>query len=155
MGRRKMLAGAAALAGATVVVGRGGRKKFTLPPDVAALFRDIGPGTRMGDCRVSEIHPVQRGAISVVLTHGAQSFQVDVLKRDAQGPRPVAETPSLALFMVNGGGGNSRTDEPKGLAVMALAHALTWREEQGAGAPALLTLRERSEQFAGGLNQVG
>jgi hypothetical protein len=156
IGRRKMLAGTAALVGATaaVVTTQTRAKKKPLPPEVSALFGDIGPGSTVGECRIAEVHPVQRGAISVVLTHGTKAFQVDVLKRDPKGAMPVGETATLALFIANQGGGSSRTDEAKGRAVRELANALSRREEQGAVAPELLTLRERGERFAGGLDQV-
>jgi hypothetical protein len=155
IGRRKVLVGAAAVISATAVMKATRKKKPRPTPEVSALFGDIGPGATFGECRIAEIHPVELGAISVVLTHGANAFQVDVLKRDAQGPRPVAETKSLAFFMANQGRGNRRTDEAQGLAVMALADALARREEQGAAAPSLLTLRQRGAQFAGGRDQVG
>jgi hypothetical protein len=160
IGRRKLITGALALgaAASSTAVAAETRTPHRAPKpgaDVTAFFGPIRPGARFGECRVAELYPVHLGAIAVVLEHQGSSFQVDVLKRDDAGPTPVGATPSLALFIANRGHGERRTDEARGLAVMALADALAERETHAKAPAGLLSLRERDAKHPGGAFSVG
>jgi len=121
--------------------------------EVAELFGDIRPGTRVGDCEVVSLHAPIAGAIPVVMrTSGGRTFQVDVLRRDDA--RTVSSSATLAVSVCNGGDGLHATDEAQGLGAMALANALARREAEGARPPVLLTLRERAERFPTGVLRV-
>ena len=120
-------------------------------PDVAAYFGDVAPGAQIGRWKVVAVHDVHMGAVPVVLaTRAGKRFQVDVLRKDAQGPRGVGETGSVALFVSNGGRGSLRTSEEQGRGVLALAAALAIREQHGARAPNLLSHADRSQQHPNG-----
>lgn len=107
----------------------------------------LAVGDRLGEVTVVAIHHPHFGAVPIVMRTGAGvHFQVDVLARDPQGPRGVAETAQLSLFVANRGDGSTSTDETQGLAVMALAARLG-EVQRG---PELLTLRERTEQYPHG-----
>jgi len=110
----------------------------------------LRPGSRVGRATVVAIYPVTLGGIPVVLEVAGERFQVDVLRRDASGPNPVASTPSLALFLSNKGDGARDTAEEHGLAVMALAAHLAACDAAGAPVPELLSLNERMHQDAQG-----
>lgn len=114
-------------------------------PAVRALFGDLSDGTALERWRIVRVHDVFRGAIPVELAmpDGAR-FEVDVLRRDPAGPEGIGHTDDLALYLANGGGGSTATVEEQGLGVMALARALGAREAQGAKAPPLLSLPERT-----------
>ncbi len=114
-------------------------------PDVRALFGDLAAGGRLGDWRISRVHGLYLGAIPVVMVDSAgTSFQVDVLRRDADGLQGVGNTDALSLFLANQGNGSRPTDENHGLGVMALAHQLSRRGP--ADVPGLLTFSQRREQ---------
>jgi len=119
-------------------------------PEVKALFGTLSTGSRLGAYTVAAIYPVKLGGIPVVMEHEGSRFQVDVLRRDDAGPKPVGETPSLALFLVNKGDGSRPTDELPGLGAMALATALASSEAQGARPPELLSLKERIAKYPRG-----
>lgn len=133
---------------AVTAAATGGHAAATPAPTsaVPALPTTLG-GVTVGDAivgfRVAALHEPRLGGIAIVLEAEHGRFQVDVLRRDPDGPAGVAETRALALFVANRGDGRRPTDEAQGLAVMALARAL-----DDAEAPdGLLTFRERRERF--------
>jgi hypothetical protein len=124
---------------------------------VQALFGSLRPGARVGRWTVVAIHEVRLGAIPVQLaTADGDTFQVDVHRRDEDplAPSAPANTPSLSLYLVNNGVGSTATHEEHGLGAMALADALAEREAAGAPVPALLTLRQRTAYYPGGVFAV-
>lgn len=118
-----------------------------LPAD---LFGEIDLGSRLGPCTLVSVSDVHLGAIAVQLRdpHG-ETFQVDIVRRETGlvATRGIANTPSLSLFLVNGGDGRTLSREEHGLGAMALGARLTHREQLGAAVPRLLTLRERNAAF--------
>ena len=130
-----------------------------LPPPqddaVAALFGELNEGARVGRWTVVRVYGVHLGAIPVILQpDDGEAFQVDVLRRDADGPAGVGNTPSLSLYLANRGDGSSPTTEEHGLGAMTLAHALAERERAGADVPSLMTLRERLASYPDGIYSV-
>lgn len=106
----------------------------------------LQPGAELSSGRVVAIHPVQYGAIPVVLeTDGGARFQVDVMARDPEVSAP-AQTDTLALYVVNAGDGATATDEAQGLSAMALAQALRERNVDETRLPELLTMSQRSDR---------
>lgn len=112
----------------------------------------IVAGQSIGRWTVVRVGPMHMGAIPVVLeTHESQRYQIDVLARDPGGPRGVAETERLSLFVVNShtsdsDAGQRPTDEEQGLGAIALAGALA-REVPPAG---LLTMQQRLDRHPDG-----
>lgn len=118
------------------------------------IFAALHPGARIDRWVVAQVHPVTLGAVPVALVgDDGAPFQVDVLRRD-QRAAAVGESPSLAVYVVNGGAGARRTHEDHGLAAMALAAYLAEREASGARVPELLTLTERTERYPNGIFNV-
>lgn len=123
--------------------------------EVLALFGDITSGALAGHWTIARLYGVHMGAIPVVLqSERGEPFQVDILRRDAQGPEGVGTTATLSLFIANSGTGTEPTDELQGLGVIALARALERREQAGARVPALLTMSERRASYPGGIYSV-
>jgi len=141
--------GVAAAAGAGVYLPKHLRGAKNGPSSsVKALFGDLRPGTKIDRWTLVEIADVRAGCIPVLMAAAdGTRFQVDIAQRDPEGPKPVAETSTLALYLVNGGGGTTSTVEEHGLGVMALAAALKQREQAGAVAPQLVKLRERKLRY--------
>lgn len=111
---------------------------------VRAYFGDLTEGRRLDRWTLVHVFDVREGAIPVVLaTESGQRFQVDLLRRDPAGPRGVAETTQLSLYVANGGDGGTATPEELAKGALALAAALTERENAGAKPPALASLTER------------
>jgi hypothetical protein len=153
--RRSFIKLAMAAGGVTAAVGAGvylpkvlQRGKNGPGPAVLALFGELRPGTKVDRWTIVEIADVRAGCIPVLMAAAdGTRFQVDIADRDPAGPKPVAETNTLALYLVNGGGGTTSTVEEHGLGVMALAAALKQREQAGAVPPQLVKLRERKQRF--------
>ena len=115
-------------------------------PEVA--FHNLLPGTRVGRCRIVRVSPVVEGGVPVELAApNGRTFHVDVLRHDAATPG-VARAGSLAVYVRNGGKGETATDEEQGLGAIALAALLAHREADGRPVPRLLTLREREPRLA-------
>jgi hypothetical protein len=132
-----------------------GPRAATADESVRALFGDVGAGRSLGAWSIEKVYGVHLGAIPVVLLAASgHHFQIDVLRRDADGPLGVGNTPSLSLFLANRGDGARPTDEDQGLGAMALADWLSSRERAGAQVPALLTMRERQARFPQGSYSV-
>jgi hypothetical protein len=163
LGRRKVLvAVAAAAAGgglgparAAMAAARrrgGPRRRERLEVPAAAAFSLLGHPLRAGEplahgC-VEAVLPLAAGAVPVVMrTPAGARFQVDVLRRDPDGPRGVAETERFSLFIANQGDGRTPTDEAQAHAARSLAAWLAAREA-GAPAPALRSFAERAQAGA-------
>ncbi len=98
----------------------------TQRPD--ALF----DGIRLDRWKIVEVGAVKSGVLPVVMQAAdGGRFVVEIAGRSANGPRAVAETHRYALYLSNGGDGNTATVEEHGLGVMALAAALRAREAAG------------------------
>lgn len=114
----------------------------------------FGAGTRR--YRVASVFAARAGAVPLVLEEvdGDARFAVELLRRDdGDAVQPVARTASLALFVRNGGDGSRATQEAQGLAVLALARAISERETAG-GVAALSTRRERAARHPMGVFHV-
>jgi hypothetical protein len=113
-------------------------------PEVRAYFGELRDGSAVERWTIVRVYDLRAGAIPVVMATGdGARYQVDLLRRDPNGPSGVAETDAVALFIANAGDGGSSTPEEQGLGIMALAEALKKREAEGAKPPPLVTLRER------------
>lgn len=114
--------------------------------DVRALFGPLREGSPVSThWKIEAIYGVREGAVPVVMsTIYGSKFAVEIFRDDPDGPTPVARARGLALHLVNGGDGSSRTSELHGLGVMALGRALQERRAEGAPMPrGLRTFRER------------
>jgi hypothetical protein len=141
--RRSFLA---ALAGASLLPLASPAIADDIPSDCEPS-RALKPGARFGRWKVAAVTPFA-GAL-LVEVEGASSgrFTLEVMARDDAGDavQPVAKTKSLAVFVRNGGNGNTTTDEDQGLAAITLARRLELAGED-ALAKGLLTHRQRLEQ---------
>jgi hypothetical protein len=107
-----------------------------------ALFDGL-PGMRFSTCEVTAVGDLEHGTIPIAFVDPqGQTFVVDVLRHDPALPG-VARAGSLGVY-IKVGRGQRATDEAHGLAAMALARELAFRQENGARVPALLTLTERA-----------
>jgi hypothetical protein len=123
-----------------------------LEPASSAVRTYFGPaltdGSKLDRWTIVSVFDVHNGAIPVLLaTADGTRIHVDLLRRDPAGPRGMAETQQLALFVSNHGDGGTSTPEEQAQGVQALAAALTARESGGAVPPPLSTLKERSAAF--------
>jgi hypothetical protein len=115
---------------------------------VRAYFGPLVDGSRLDRWTLVRVFDVRDGAIPVVLaTPDGSAYQIDLLRRDPAGPRGVAETTQLSLFIANHGDGGTTTPEERGQGILALAAALTTRERAGAAPPALSSMNERLAAF--------
>jgi hypothetical protein len=85
------------------------------------------------------------GVLPIVIAdrHGTE-FEVEVMRFDAATPG-VARAGSLAVYVNNGGDGDTATYEEHGLAAMALAAEIARREARGDAVAKLRSLRERRD----------
>jgi hypothetical protein len=143
----KIVAGAGIAVGAGVFLPKFLRQRADgQSPSVHALFGDLRAGSTIDRWTLVQIADVHAGCIPVLMaTADGSRFQVDIAERDPEGPKGVAETEKLALYLVNGGGGNASTIEEHGLGVMALAAELR-KHEQGVMLK-LVKLRDRKKRF--------
>lgn len=110
-------------------------------------------GLAAGEYRVVGQSPVEHGAMTLTLVDEAgDRFGVTLCARDdASGAlRGPARTERFDLFVDNEGGGDTPTDERRGVATMALADSLR-QVESGLATEGLLPLRERLARHAGEL----
>ncbi len=132
---------------ARAAVKKGGppaRARLTVPADGQfSLFGHVlAAGTSIGRGTVEAVLPCTAGAVPVVMrTPDGARFQVDVLRRDPDGPAAVAETERLGLYIANKGDGRTPTDEAQAHAARSLA---TWLGERDADDRELLSWRERA-----------
>lgn len=100
----------------------------------------------IGQWRVVQVRPLVAGAIPMLMrAPDGREFQVDVMRADPQGPRGVAQTRTLALYLANRGRGDTPSGEDEARGARLLAQRLAQIEaEQGAPEiPGLLTLSQR------------
>ena len=122
--------------------------------EARATLAGLEPGQVIeGHWRVESVFAVRAGAVPVVLsTTRGERFAVEIFRADPSAAAPLAETATLALYLVNRGDGATVTDEAAGLGVRALGRALAARQ---AVAPAGLTsLTERQRRHPGGIFHV-
>jgi hypothetical protein len=135
-------------------LGKMGKQSDPVAPagqGVIAYFGDLKDGSPVGKrWKLVHVYDVRNGTIPVIMaTQDGTRYQVDLLRIDPAGPKGVAMTTSLALYLSNDpqSDGGAVTPEEQGLGMMELAAALTTRENAGAKPPKLSTLRERDTQF--------
>lgn len=134
-------------AAARAAVKRGGpkpRERLQVPADgeFSLLGHALKAGESIGRGTVEAVLPITAGAVPVVMrTPAGVRFQVDVLRRDPDGPAAVAETGRLGLYIANKGDGRTPTDEAQAHAARALA---SWLAERDADGPELLGWRARA-----------
>ena len=102
----------------------------------------VGP---LAGWRVEQVMPTVAGVIPVLMrTPEGTRFQVDVMRREDE-TRGVAQTQSLALYLANGGAGDTKSSEAQVRGAQLLASRLAQIEAER-GLPevhGLLTLSER------------
>ena len=152
---RRTFVEVAALGASAMLVGCGewGRGS-EMPAELAALLHELRPGTKVDAWTIVAVHPINHGAIPIVLEAAdGERFQVDVMARDPGLPG-VGESEHYSVFVANAGDGRQPTDESHGLGAMALAAAL--REHEGSGVPSrqLWTMTERSARAPDGTFRV-
>ena len=100
----------------------------------------------VGKWSIKKVQAPRLGAIAVVMcTPAGETFQVDVLRRDAGTPG-VADTKHFSLFIANSGDGSKATDEWQARGVKVLAHHLSRTEVRGTPLPELMTFNQRSRR---------
>lgn len=100
----------------------------------------------LGGWSIQKVQAPMLGAIPVVMrTPAGESFQIDVLARDAE-IAGIADTKNFSLFVANSGNGSKTTDELQARGAKVLAHHLSRTERSGTPLPSLLTLTERSRR---------
>lgn len=138
LARRKVLAVFGAAASVSWLGACALRPQQTRTP-IAGL---VGP---LAGWRVEQVMPTVAGAIPVLMrTPEGARFQVDVMRREDE-TRGVAQTQSLALYLANGGAGDTRSSEAQVRGAQLLASRLAQIEAER-GLPevhGLLTLSER------------
>lgn len=137
--RRTLLTGAGALTALAAV-----RTAAGAPPLAAvAAVPKLAVGLKLGACTLERILPVERDALPFELKDPAgRLFIVEAHVHDPAHPG-IARAGSLDVFLVNGGNGDTPTDETHGVAAMELARVLSLREQAGAEVPTLATIAER------------
>jgi hypothetical protein len=111
----------------------------------AALSTDVPAGTTLHTSAVVRVLGERDGVLPIVIAdrHGTE-FEVEVMRFDAATPG-VARAGSLAVYVNNGGDGDTATHEEHGLAAMALATEIARRESRGDAVAKLRSLRERRD----------
>lgn len=141
LGRRKVLVALGAAAGASALAGCALR-----PRPATGLAAALPAGAPLGRWEVEQVLAPVAGAIPVRMrAPGGQRFHVDILRRDPQGPRGVAETRTLALYLANRGDGGTPSAELEAGGARILGMYLAGLEARGAlpEVPGLLTLSQR------------
>jgi hypothetical protein len=133
----------AAVAMGGVVEAAGAMNSAGAPTVRHASSTDVPAGTKLHESTLVGVLEARDGTIPIVLAdrHGAE-FEVEVMRFDASMPG-VARAGSLAVYMNNGGNGDTATHEEHGLAAMALAAEIARREAGGAKVAKLVSLAER------------
>lgn len=107
--------------------------------------------------RVVDLTPVVNGAFVVSLQNArGRTHRVHLCRNDGR-PQGLVFTGCLDLVVMNGGQGETPTDEGLAQAVAELAHVLAANEVDGRNAAvltALLSQRERERQFATAAGQL-
>jgi hypothetical protein len=121
----------------------------TTSPD--AILAPLAVGSRFARWTVTAIHPVEDGAMSVVVrAQDGHEFSLEIVARDASplAARPPAAVGALAIHVCNAGDGWMPTAEEQGLAAMTLAQVIE-ANGKGEAASGLLTHAERIARFGG------
>lgn len=145
--RRKVLVAlGAAAAGVSAACTIRPRTTGSSSAPLAGLVGPVGTPGAAGAWRVEQVMPLVAGAVPVLMrTPEGKRFQVDLMRAEPDGPRAVAQAGELALYLANGGAGDTPSAEIEAQGARVLAGALTQLAgERGAPAIAgLLTLSER------------
>jgi hypothetical protein len=112
-----------------------------------ALVESLIPhDLELGKWNIEKVHTPRLGAIAVVMqTPAGETFQVDVLRRDAT-MAGVADTDRFSLFVANSGNGSKATEEWQARGAKVLAHHIRRTERNGSPHPELLTFSQRASQ---------
>lgn len=107
--------------------------------------------------RLTDLTPVVNGACIVTLQSArGRTHRVHLCRNDGR-PQGLVFTGHMDLLVMNGGQGDTPTDEGLAQAVAELAHVLAANEVDGRHTPvvtALLSQREREQQFATAAGQL-
>jgi hypothetical protein len=109
-----------------------------------ALVAGLGlqPGLGLGAWTVLDVQPRARSIALMVAGPEAEPYQLDVLARDPSRPG-VTDTRFYSVFLVNGGNGDTTSDEQRARGALAVGHYLRWAEARHAALPRLVTMSER------------
>jgi hypothetical protein len=142
--RREAFLGLGTVGAALAVVGGASVANGAhVPRSREALSTDIEPGTKLHTSAVVRVLDERDGALPIALADAdGVEFEVEVMRFDEAAPG-VARAGSLAVYMNNGGDGDTATHEEHGLAAMALAAEIARREARGDAVAQLVSLRER------------
>ena len=146
--RRQLLIGGALFVVAVVVrvlLWTPSDRPFSRAPDATAYLGELQAGARIDRWTIVRVEARESWLAMVLSGPDGKHFQVELLRGDPEGPPPVASTQSLAVFILDRPEGAPPDEQLMG--AQALAAELTKREEAGAKAPFLLTMRERRERF--------
>lgn len=163
LGRRQVLlsvgatVGVAAAASATSVASTAGASE-PRPSQRARVELLLGPalaGSALGGWQITSAGGMRLGAVPLEMsTPTGDRFNVELLRRDTDGPKAIGETEYFAIFVINRGDGATATDETQGRGVLALRRYLAGRELEMAAAglalPEVMTLRERDRVYPDG-----
>jgi hypothetical protein len=147
LSRRNLLVSLGVAASAVTALGVSGARLLGGGNVAGALA--LRPGTRFGSCTLLRVDARAGGAVPMLLAGvDGRTFRVEVMRfdPDVRSPAAVARAGSLAVYLSNGGGGSTATDEEHGLGAMALADEIARREAAGMRVPALATMSERGER---------
>ncbi|HXT99596.1 MAG TPA: hypothetical protein VN903_01300 [Polyangia bacterium] len=109
---------------------------------------NLTEGSKLDRWTLVRVFDVHEGAIPVEMaTADGKRFKASLFRRDPGGPKGVADTQQLTLYISNQGDGRVSTPEEQGQGLMALAGALTVREAAGAKPPPLSTMKEHRASF--------
>lgn len=162
LGRRKVLLSMGATVGVAAAAAVATSKPVTASSPRASQREQVelllGPalaGDALRGWQIASAGGVRLGAVALAMrTPSGESFHVELLRRDADGPQGIAETEHFALFVINRGDGATATDEVQGRGVLALRSYLARREVELAAAglalPEVMTLRERDRAYPDG-----
>jgi hypothetical protein len=102
------------------------------------LLQPLAAGDPVGlGWSIESLSRVRSGASVLVLRRGAEQARVHICLRQGLA-RGVAFTPTLDLIVMNGGHGDTLTEESLGRVLIGLAPTLTRNEARAAGAIAFL-----------------
>lgn len=124
-----VLSRAAACAGADAPRGAGTAAEETA---LWAFLGPVAPGMSLGTWSIAQVDRPRGGAVVFTLRAAGQpDLELAVTRLDAHGPRPLASTAHLALFLAGPVPADSPTPPAALTAAAALAEALQAREAAG------------------------
>ena len=115
------------------------------------LLAPLGPGDAVGlGFRLASLSPVTAGGAVLMLSRaGGQEARVHICRHDGQ-PRGMAHTRKLDLILMNGGRGDTPTNEELGRVLLGLAARLAANEKRAAELiRSMQTHEERLRLYAG------